>query len=588
MKYLNRIYLGQTVDYLKKNGWKNVLNKVPEYLLTNRGYQSWRREHIPSPEELARQKILSKKMENRPLFSILVPAFNTDPLHLRQMVESVFEQTYGNWELCIADGSPKPSKVEEFFHDYAREYGLTVTSSVIPEYRADSEFESNSDSETEADSEIPIHSFPYGSGRVLLAGIHNMGIAGNTNAALALSSGDFIVLLDHDDLLSPDALFELARVINSNPSVDVLYTDEDMVSADGTFYQNPNFKPEFNLDLLRSCNYITHLYAVRRTLALSVHGFAEEYDGSQDYDFILKTIENASCVYHIPKILYHWRIHTDSVASDSDNKSYAYDSAVHALQIHYQRSKSLAFARKDSQPGFYLTDYPLSDWSTVSVLSYHCKDILMRTLHTLSDSVYSTVEFPESPEDMSGEYVLVLRHISAVSPELISLLLANCMRPEIAIAVPRIQRADGKILEAGLIYNAEGQILSPFAGRDPSYPGYHRYALCQHLTSLAGPYCFMTTMENLRRNWRVNKCQNGERKKRDLYDRMADFCFRTLLDKKQITMVPQPLARLTETGTLEAKSSPHRITDQSYIQAHPVDPYYTPNFSQNRPYRFTP
>ena len=570
MKQSIPISLRQTADYLKKNGWKNTLYKVPEYITLSRHYQIWRKKHTPTARMLEEQRVLSQKMEKHPLFSILVPACDTDPLQLKQMAESVFLQTYGRWELCIADGSTKPSKVEAFFTDYAKKHDIPAVSSVH-------HYE---------DTRYSVLSFSHGSGRVLIAPVENLGIAGNTNVALSLASGDYIVLLDHDDLLSPDALFELAQAVCRDPSADVLYSDEDMVSPDGTFFHNPNFKPDYNPDLLRSCNYITHLYAVRRSLALSVGGFSVKCDGSQDYDFILKTVEKASGICHLPKVLYHWRIHPASVAADSDNKAYAYDSAVRALYMHYQRCGISTSITKDQQPGFYLTDYGIIGKPAVSVLLYHCDASLKEGLINLPESALYTLEFPASVAEARGEYVLVLRQVCAITPDLIPTLLSNCIRPEIGIAVPRILSFNEKIIEAGLLYNSEGEILSPFAGKDPNYPGYHRFAVCQHQISLAGPHCFMTSLDNLRRNWQAKADVSKGSGRREPYNRMAQFCFQTIQDQKLITMLPAPCARLTAEGSKEARTGNKRIAENSYLIAHPVDPCYTPNFSQKHPYRF--
>ena len=620
MKYMNLIYLRQTVDFLQRYGLKSVMNKVPEYLMTTRGYQTWRRSSAPSDEDLKRQRSLSHELSPRPRFSILVPTYNTDPEQLRQMAESVFAQTYDNWELCIADGSPKPSMVESFFLTYAREHSLEVTGSASDtgtgtrEDAADAtgsraaagtdDYEGSQ--ECAADTKMPVFTFASGNSRVWFAAIDNMGIAGNTNAAMALASGDYIVLLDHDDLLSPDALYELAAAAGREPDADVFYSDEDMVSADGAFLHNPNFKPDFSPDLLRSCNYITHLYAVRRSLAVDAGGFSEDCDGSQDYDFTLKTIERARRVCHIPKVLYHWRVHSNSVAADSGNKSYAYDSAVRALQRHYERCGVQAYVTKDPQPGFYLTDYVITGSPLVSVLMYNCaeslrEDIFFSEAHhnrTEQYEAHYTLEFPDSIADARGEYILVLRHVQSITSDAVRLLLSNCMREDVGIAVPRILNLNGKVAESGLIYNAKGDIISPFAGKDPVYPGYHCYAVCQHQTSVTGPFCFMTSMKNLCRNW------PGSEGSKNIHEKMTAFCFNTRLDEKLITVIPRACATLTKTGSRDAaarrkvftlqKQAEHRQKDaaaragtsETYIEAHPSDPYYTPNFSQTRPYMF--
>ena len=644
MKYLNSIYLMQAADFLKRYGIRSVMNKVPEYLMTTRGYQAWRKAHAPSRDELTAQQLsfLQEKetqgWSEKPMFSILVPAFRTDKIHLQQMVDSVRNQTFGSWELCIADGSPKPSDVEEFFVRYAAARKLPVISSTIPapENPVSSDETDPTNDAPPINEAIPandavpangtasaregapareaspatssILTFTLGNeacNRVFFASIDNMGIAGNTNAALAMATGEFIVLLDHDDLLSPDALYELASAIRKDPGIDVIYTDEDMVSADGTFLHNPNFKPDFSLDLLRSCNYITHLYAVRHSLALEVNGFSAGCDGSQDYDFTLKTTRLARKIRHIPKVLYHWRVHGGSVAADSGNKTYAYDAAVRALSRYYDSCGVKAAVTKDPQPGFYLTDYTITKKPLVSVLMYHCADQLCEEWKHAGIELPCTLEFPRTLSQAHGEYILVLRDILRITPDTLRLLLSNCLREEIGIAAPRILREDNKVAQSGLIYNTGGDILSPFAGEEAVYPGYHCYAVCQHQVSLAGPYCFMTSMENLRRNWPKQRPGNKEpvqsakghvidaaadlqpdpqdkTSPKDIHARMALFCLRTCQDGKLITVIPRAHAILTKKGTQDAALP--RSFDLPSLTA--PDPFYTPNFSQKRPYRF--
>ena len=137
----------------------------------------------------------------------------------------------------------------------------------------------------------------------------NLGISGNTNAALEMAEGDFVVLADHDDRLTPNALFECAKKLNENRTCDVLYSDEDKLDMDGDELFDPHFKPDFNPDLLTSVNYICHLFVVKKELIDKVGGFRAEYDGAQDYDFIFRCTENAEKICHIPKVLYHWRCH---------------------------------------------------------------------------------------------------------------------------------------------------------------------------------------------------------------------------------------------------------------------------------------
>ena len=183
------------------------------------------------------------------------------------MLDSILAQTYGKWEVCIADGSPKGKSLEKILKRYS-----------------------------EKDSRIHY--------RILG---ENLGISGNTNAAMDMAKGDYIVLADHDDTLTPDALYELAKAVSKDQDNDVIYSDEDKLDMDGGALFEPHFKPDFNIDLLTSTNYICHLFAVKRELVEKVGKFDHRFDGAQDYDFIFRCTENAKKICHVPKVLYHWR-----------------------------------------------------------------------------------------------------------------------------------------------------------------------------------------------------------------------------------------------------------------------------------------
>ena len=201
--------------------------------------------------ELSRQRRI--RLDYEPLISVAVPAYRTPKLFLSQMMDSLLAQTYKNWELCIANGSPEDEDMR----------------AVLEEYSA-------------RDKRICVQNLA-----------ENLGIAGNTNAALSMASGEFAGILDHDDLLAPNALFEIAKALGNDRGLDAVYTDEDKVTTDLEEHFQPHLKPDFNLDLLRSNNYICHFFVVRRSVIKKAGGFRQEFDGAQDYDFIFRCVEQA-------------------------------------------------------------------------------------------------------------------------------------------------------------------------------------------------------------------------------------------------------------------------------------------------------
>ena len=235
----------------------------------------------PSLKELKMQKRV--KFRYNPMISVIVPLYNTPLDYLQEMIDSVLNQSYSNIQLCLADGSSKED-VEIFVRQR------------------------------------------YGKNRKVLYKRlkDNKGISENTNAAYQMATGDFIMLCDHDDIVMPNACYEMVKVINQEQDVDIVYTDEDKVAMDGIYYFGPHYKPDFNLAFLRDNNYICHIFLVRKSLADKLDGpELKEYDGAQDFDFILRCAEKAEKICHIPKVLYHWRCHPLSTAMNPQSKLYA-------------------------------------------------------------------------------------------------------------------------------------------------------------------------------------------------------------------------------------------------------------------------
>ena len=288
-------------------------------------YQEWLRAHQPDEAALRAQSMV--RFPNAPKISILVPTYRTPEQYLREMIESVLRQSYGNWELCIADASCDEGK----------------TLAVIREYAASDE-------------------------RIKAAALNeNGGISDNTNQAAALAGGDYITLLDHDDLLAADALFEVAQaIVQERP--DVLYTDEDKVNMLGTDHFEPNLKPDFSPDLLRAHNYITHLFVVKKTLFDEVGGFRKEYDGAQDYDLIFRCCFRARKICHIPRILYHWRSHESSTAQNPESKLYAYEAGRKAIESHLKECGINARVERSRYWGLNHVIYEVPKDALVSII----------------------------------------------------------------------------------------------------------------------------------------------------------------------------------------------------------------------------
>ncbi len=336
---MNLSDLKKTIYYLRRNGMKNTFTAVGERLCQKKaetyGYMA------PDEQTLAAQRNHAFKV--KPLFSIVVPLYKTPKEYLVEMIDSVLGQTYSEFELILADATGDDSLEQIVRKQYA--------------------------------SELSICSQDRGNGRIKYCPLErNGGISENSNQALAFVTGDYVGLLDHDDVLTPDALFEMAvqieRMSREGQEPLLLYSDEDKCNQDRTQYYEPHWKMDFNFDLLLSNNYICHFLVMKRELIQSL-GFRKEYDGAQDFDLVLRAAEQILCgenpdgislmrekqIVHIPQVLYHWRCHTGSTAENPGSKQYAYEAGKRAVQDMARRLKWKAEAVHLKHLGFYGLNY---------------------------------------------------------------------------------------------------------------------------------------------------------------------------------------------------------------------------------------
>jgi len=295
-------------------------------MVAQRQYEVWLAKHRLTPARLAALREETRRLAYRPTISVVVPVYDVAETWLRAAIESVREQAYENWELCLVnDASPAPH-----------------VRPVLDEYAA-------------LDARIRVAHLRA-----------NSGIAGASNHGLRLATGEFVGLLDHDDVLYTDALAEVVRRLDRDPALDVLYSDEDKIELDGR-RSSPFFKPDWSPDLLLACNYICHLAVYRRSLLEAVGGFRANFEGSQDYDLVLRVTERTRRIAHIPKVLYGWRRVPASVAATVAAKPYAYRAGqaaiAEALARRATEAKVAVFA-----PGRYHVRYALRGNPTISIV----------------------------------------------------------------------------------------------------------------------------------------------------------------------------------------------------------------------------
>lgn len=385
------------VRYLKHYGFKEFLIRLQEKMeAEDVPYEPWYERHKATEEALRRQRREAAGWKDAPVVSIVVPLCCTKESFLREMIESVQAQTYGNWQLCLADGTP-----------VSRENGDAVQPLDSGENAADK------NAAVSALEKI-VREYADTDTRIIYAHLReNLGIAENTNAAIALATGDWIAFMDHDDLLAPDALYEAVKLIRRGPEkltgveatgflrnvrdaaqYDMIYTDEDKVDMEGKTHFQPHLKPDINIDLLRSNNYITHFTLVRREIMEKVGGIRSEYDGAQDYDLILRCAEQAAAIGHVPRILYHWRCHKESTSENPFSKQYAVDAGKRAIEDHLQRLKVEGEVTATKDMGFYTVRYPYHGEPLISIIIPNKDEVetLKKCLASIEKSAYQNYE----------------------------------------------------------------------------------------------------------------------------------------------------------------------------------------------------
>lgn len=463
IKDINFVRIKKGFKYIKKNGFKSLYKKILKHYgqkkiqanISN-DYKLWIKNNEPNTDELEKQK--KKKFKFSPKISIVVPMYNTPEIFFIDMVNSLKNQTYNNFELCLADGSKdKAEYIDNVIKDDDRiKYKLLE---------------------------------------------RNGGISYNSNEALKMATGEYIILLDHDDILPEFCLYEIVKCINENIDVDLIYTDEDII-IEGKGRINPHFKPDFSPDTLRSYNYICHLVAFKKSIIEKVGYFDPNMDGSQDYDLVLRITENTNNIVHIPKILYHWRSHINSTSGNSDSKNYVLDAGKRALENHLQRLNLKGKVNILDTYGRYQIDYDIVNNPKVSILIPNkdnisdlkkCLDsIITKSTYTNYEIIiiennsedkktfdyyneiekkYSNIKvikYTESGFNYSrinnfgakyadGEYLLLLNNdTSIITLDWIEKMLGICQRNDVGIVGAKLLYKDNTVQHAGVVIGIGG------------------------------------------------------------------------------------------------------------------------------------
>lgn len=578
--------------YLRHYGFKEFIIRLQEKMeAENVPYEPWYERHKVGEETLARQRKTSAAWKDAPLVSIVVPLYCTNERFLREMIESVQAQSYEKWELCLVNGSPDVETITTVVNTYA-----------------------------EADSRI-----------VYQVLSENLGIAGNTNAAIALASGEWIAFLDHDDLLASDALFEAVSLIRRGPKditgveatgygdgvsqYDVIYTDEDKIDMEGKVHFQPHLKPDFNIDLLRSNNYITHFTLVRKSLVQQVGGIRSDFDGAQDYDFILRCVEQAAAVGHVPRILYHWRSHTESTSENPFSKQYAVDAGRRAITEHLERMGTAGEVTATKDMGFYSVDYPYSGTPLVSIVipSKDETESLKKCIASIEKSAYTNyevivVENNSAPETFDfyrqiapneqeenktlcyngvlaggqricvavweegfnysvlnnfgvsfarGEYIVLMNNdIEMISADWLAQMLGVCQRKEVGVVGAKLYYPDNTVQHAGIVVgiggNARGIGQNMFMGLARERSGYlHKASLTMDYSAVTAA-CLMVKRS-------VYEQVGGFEEKLAVAFNDVDFCLKVRAAGLLVVYRPNVEAYHYESKSRGSEDSPEKV-----------------------------
>ena len=457
-------------------------------------YDTWLRIMRVSRQELFAQR--KTKFSYAPKFSVVVPLYHTPAKFLKDLVRSMMYQSYANWELCLVNASPEDVHSTSLLENWAMR-----------------------------DKRIRVIRLEK-----------NLGIAQNTNAGIAASTGEFIAFLDHDDFLEPDALFCYADALNKDKTIDVFYSDEDKTDEYAAHYFYPHFKSDFNIDLLHANNYMCHFLAVRKSLVDTVGGLNEKFDGAQDYDFVLRLTENTKKIYHCPRILYHWRCSNQSTAANQGNKMYAIHAGKAALNAHYKRIGWNARAQEGAVDGWYQTKFTLKEEPLVSILipnkdhtddldvclnsfferaDYQNYEFIIIENNSVLPETFAYYEKIEKEHDnvkvvyweagfnysainnfgfkfAKGDYIMLLNNdVELITPDIFQSMLGFCMRPEVGIVGAKLLYNDHTVQHAGVLVGAGGLADHVFKGIHEDDPGYMGRAISSQDVSAVTAACLL-------------------------------------------------------------------------------------------------
>lgn len=502
-----------------------------------------------------------------------MPTYNTEPRYLRKAVDSVLGQHYSNWELCIADDGSTDRRVRRTLESYRD-----------PRIRP-----------------------------VFLE--RNSGISAASNRALKTCGGEFVAFLDHDDELTPDALLRVAQALDADPDLDVVYTDQDKLTADG-HRADPFLKPDWSPVYALGAMYIGHLLVVRRSIAVEVGGFDSAFDKIQDFEFMLRVSELTQRIHHIPQVLYHWRAVAGSIAAGADQKSGVSELQARAVSAHLERlgidavaephpsiPHRATLARRDEVPQgkvsivvprragvgclldslFELTTYPDFEtiliegaWSPDDEIDDHPVDPVWDPATTFAPARVNNL----GGRRAKGEHILFLREFAeTVEADWIERLLLHLALPDVGVVGPLLVRPDGRVAQAGVAIALDDPTCPNMAGIEAGADGYYGSLSCAREVAALSGACLLLARRDFEESGGFNELYESQ------YEDI-DLCQRLRAEGRSAVYAPRP--RVVSNQTPAELNAATDIIDRAlfvdnwYDELRAGDPYFNPGFARER------
>jgi GT2 family glycosyltransferase len=574
---------------LRRDGLRKTLTRLRGRVgrvRSARDYARWLQQNQLDAAQVEKMAESASNLSYKPVFSIITAVHNTKPKWLRASIESVRRQVYPHWQLCLADDGSTDAATRRVLRDCHNDPRISVTH---------------------------------------LDTSH--GISAASNAALSMATGEFVVMLDHDDELSIDALYQIASVLNDRPDTDFLYSDEDKLTLDGRRC-DPHFKPDWSPEYMLSCMYTCHVMTVRRSVIDGLGGFRREFDGAQDYDLVLRLMEVTSRIQHIPKVLYHWRKTPGSAAAAATAKPWAHDAGQRALVSYLERNTIDGDVFPTVAPGLFRVRRSIQGQPLVSIVIPTIGRPVRRNRHDiLATAVTSLVErttyrafeiivVTDSPDltrattralshvrhtvvpytsegsfnfshklnigvrHASGEHVVFFNDdLEVIAPEWLSAMLEFSQLEAIGAVGAKLFYPDGRLQHIGVLLGVNGVAAHAFHQHPGASLGYAGSAVSVRNVSAVTAACMMTRR-------RVFEEVGGfdEALAVDFND--VDYCLR--LRERGYRIVFTPYAELSHResasfGPRTQHPAEMALMSQRWQAAIKRDPFYNPSFSREFP-----